>query len=180
MAGRAILCSSALLATLVVAEPADTGTEPSAGGADVAVKAVRFSDGPPAYSFLVQNTGTKPIKSVCVGSGEGAFIEASLEAVPTSIGSPKGWKGMVVFAHDTQPVETPLRSGIAYLWIADDANGWIPPGQSLSGFSLQFAVSRKDDQPVVERRPTPPDLSRAPFVVRPSAARPITGNVELD
>ena len=177
---RCILtCSFVVLAALVTGEPTHP-VESLENGPQVAVKALRFSQEPPSYAFKVTNNGTKPIRSVSLGSGGDTFLDASLEAVPTSIGSPNGWKGMHVFTPGLRRSGARSHSTISYVWIADDPNGWIQPGESLSGFSVQFAVTPDHIALDQELRPMPPDLTRVPFAVRPFAARAIVGTVELE
>lgn len=193
---HAVLFSIAVFAMLAAAKPSDpamssdpatspnSATECPKNGSEVVVKALRFSEGPPSYSFMVTNNGTRPIHSVSLGAGSDIvgdmYIKAELEAVPTSVGSPSGWKGMHVFAQDPRLPKAHSNSLITYLWTAEDPEAWIQPDRSLSGFSVQLPAPKKD-QSKEERRRVHPDLTAVPFRVRPYAARcPVIGTVELD
>ncbi len=177
---HAIPCSFAVLAMLAAAEPSEPAPECPKDGSGIVVKAVQFSEGPPSYTFMVTNNGTKPIYLVSLGGGEDTFIEVSFEAVPTNVGSPGGWNGMHVFGQDPRRPEAHSPSLISYLWQAEDPKARIQPGQSLSGFSLQLPAPRKDP-PDNKRRPVYPDLTDVSFQVYAYGARcPAIGIVELD
>ena len=172
---HAIPCSFAVLAMLAATEPSNPATERPKGSTEVVVKAVRFSEGPPSYSFMVMNHGTRPINMVSLGMGEDTFIEAEFEAVPTSTGSPSGWNGRHIFVQDPRRPRAHSPSLIKYLWTAELPNAYIQPGQSLSGFSLQFPAPRN------EQRPAHPDLTDVPFEVSAYGGRShFIGTVELD
>ena len=165
---------------LAAAEPSEPAPECPKDGSGVVVKAVQFSEGPPSYTFMVTNNGTKPIYLVSLGGGEDTFIEVSFEAVPTNVGSPGGWNGMHVFGQDPRRPEAHSPSLISYLWNTEDPKARIQPGQSLSGFFLQLPAPRKDP-PGNKRRPVYPDLSDVSFQVYAYGARcPAIGIVELD
>ena len=141
---------------------------------DVAVKVARFSGYPPAYVFMVTNNGTNPISTLDVGSTFGStqgdfgwdkLIEVSEESVPMSMGSPGGWNGQPVPGQDPRLPQAHSFSLTSYLWVSDDPESWIQPGQSLSGFSVQLPGSgnEMDDG---GRHPNYPDLTDVPFVIR--------------
>ena len=88
MRRNAAPCSFAALALLAAAEPphpqANCPTQPSS---EVAVKALRFSDGR-SYSFMVTNNGTRPIMNISVGwQGHGD----TLSRTPTTP-DPRAWE----------------------------------------------------------------------------------------
>ena len=191
----AVPCSFAVVGILGAAEPSDPATPVAAtspnsvaecpqDGAEVVVRALRFRDGPPSYSFMVTNRSTRPVDSVSLGAGgdmvADRYIEAGFESVPTSVGSPNGWKGMHVFAQDPRLPEAHSHSLITYLWTAEDPLVRIQPGESLSGFSVQLPAPEKTrgDQ---GRRPMHPELTAVPFRIRLYMSRcPVLGIVELD
>ena len=185
----------ALLGTLGAAEPsrpvpsgAATSPSPVAecpqDGALVVVKALRFRGEPPAFSFMVTNRGTNPIDSISLGAGgdmvADTYIEAGYESIPASVGSPRGWRGMHVFAQDPRLPEAHSHSLVAYLWQAEDPLVRIQPGESLAGFSVQLPATKRrpSGKP---RHPPHPDLTAVPFRARFYAARcPAIGTVEPD
>lgn len=179
MTRHAVPCSFALLAMLAAAAPSEPAPECPKGGSEVVVKAVRFSEGPPSYSFMVTNNATRPIHSFSLGWGDDTFIEASFESVPTSIGSPRGWEGMHVFGQDPREPEAHSPSLVSYLWHPEDPESRIQPGQSLSGFSVQLPAPRTNHPP--GRPPPYPDLTDVPFTADLVGARcPVKGTVESD
>ena len=182
----------ALLAILGAAEPSKpvpsgTATPHQARdceqGAGVVIKTIRFRGKPPAYSFMVTNNGTSPIFIVSLGAGgdivADTYIEAGYESIPTNVGSPRGWKGMHVFAQDPRFPEAHSHSLVAYLWTAEDPLVRIQPGESLAGFSVQLPATKRgpSGRP---RHPPHPDLTNVLFVVERDRARCVVGTVELD
>lgn len=137
----------------------------------VVVRALRFSEEPASYSFMVTNNGTKPISSIVLGMGHSPVVKASFDTVPTSVASPRGWTGQHVFAH-----ESPW---ITYRWRTEDPKAWIQPRQSLSGFSVQLAIPRGDllDE---DADPVDVDLMEIPFSVGQYDGRSVVGIVEAD
>ena len=98
MRRNAAPCSFAALALLAAAEPpAPAEDECLKAGADIVVKALRFSDGR-SHSFMVTNNATSPIFLISIG--DGAFIEDSYHTQPASVGSPSGWKYTYVLGQD--------------------------------------------------------------------------------
>ena len=182
MPGQSIGCVFVALAVLGASEPPDPVEEECPKGeGDVVVKALRFSEGPPAYSFMVTNNGARPIGILTLGTLDDTFIEAQFETLPTSVGSPDGWEGMHVFAQDPRLPDAHSHSLIAYLWTTEDTKARIQPGQSLSGFSVQFPMPKMDLPGEGRRHPVHPDLTNVPFLVDPYGARcPIVGAVEPD
>ena len=204
-------CSFAALAMLATAEtpepakeaPANPGEMPECPKADsdeVAVAALRFSDGR-SYSFRVTNNGTRPIVNVAIGWGGDTFIEGSFNNRPTSIGSPSGWKGMHTAAQDPRLPGSHSHPLILYQWFAENPDARIQPGRSLSGFSVQLptpeeavlayldqrerlgvpAERQPKGRPLEERLRPQPDLTKVHFEVRTYLARcPAFGTVELD
>ena len=170
----------AVFAMLGAAAPPDPEEEECPQG-NIVVKALRFSEGPPAYSFMVTNNGARPIGILTLGTLDDTFIAAQFETVPTSVGSPDGWEGMHVFAQDPRLPDAHSHSLIAYLWTTEEPNARIQPGQSLSGFSVQFPVPKKDPSGKERGRPARPDMANIPFLVDPYGVRcPIVGAVEPD
>lgn len=185
MTRPAIACIVAGLAAFGVGAPSsDTPVEDECpkGGGEVVVKALRFSEGPPAYSFMVTNNGARPIWNLSLGTLEDTFIEAQFETVPTNVGSPGKWEGTHVFAQDPRMPEAHSHSLIAYYWTAaEHPDAWIRPGKSLAGFSVQFPMPKRHPPGDERRRPAHPDLTNTPFLVDPYGARcPIVGVVEPD
>ena len=189
----AIACVLALLGIPGAGEPSKAAQSGAAtphqareceqDDAGVLIKAIRFRGKPPAYSFMVTNNGTSPIFIVSLGAGgdivADTYIEAGYESIPTNVGSPRGWKGMHVFAQDPRLPEAHSHSLVAYLWTAEDPLVRIPPGQSLAGFSVQLPATKRgpSGRP---RHPPHPDLTNVPFVVDRNRARCVVGTVELD
>ena len=182
MPRQAITCVFGALALLGASEPPDPVEEECPKGeGDVVVKALRFSEGPPAYSFMVTNNGARPIWNLTLGTLDDTFIAAQFETIPTSVGSPGGWEGMHVFAQDPRLPGAHSHSLIAYYWTAaDHPEAWIKPGRSLSGFSVQLpTVEEIPGKP--RRRPAYPELTDVPFRARGYGGRcPIIGTVEPD
>lgn len=179
MPRRPILCLPALVAVMGAAAPPEPLAECPKNGSEVVVKALRFSEGPPSYSFMVTNNGAKPLVTLKLGRGEDTFVEVAFESIPASIGSPTGWQGTHVLGQDPRYPEAHSPSLVSYLWTAEDPTAWIRPGQSLSGFSVQFPPPK--ESPEGRSSPAHPDLSATPFTARPYGARcPVVGTVEFD
>ncbi|MYE22815.1 MAG: hypothetical protein F4Y01_02545 [Gammaproteobacteria bacterium] len=120
------------------------------------VKAMRFPEGPPAFSFMVTNHGTLPIRMISIGSnGDRSVLAIAPETEPTSLGSPKGWKGTRTFGY-----ETPF---LKYFWEAEDPNARIQPGESLTGFSVQLPEPQREDPRDTRGQPVLTDLTAVPF-----------------
>ena len=195
MSRRAARLSFAALALLAAAErPALAECERA--GDEIVVKALRFSDGR-SYSFRVINNGTSPIYNLTIGRG--AFIEASYDVEPASVGSPSGWKYTYVLGQDPRLPGSHSHTLTSYLWAAlKSPEAWIQPGRSLSGFSIQLPTPREaslafwksigtPEQPTeqslarMEARLAPqPDLTKLPFDVLRSGGRCVVGTIELD
>ena len=172
MLRRVVRCAFAVLATVAGWELLVSAGEHSAADAEVVVKALRFSGDPPAYSFRVVNNGTKPITAFSLGTDDSWVLEATFDTVPTSIGSPRGWKGRHMFAYE--------RPWLKYRWEpVDRGEVWIAPGQALSGFSVQLPRPRGDHRDEAGR-PAPVDLADIPFTVMLDAGRFVRGVVQLD
>ena len=140
MSRRAALLSLAALA-LLAADERPALAECQKAGAEVVVKALRFSDGR-SYSFMVTNNGTSPIFAISIG--DGAFIEDSYNVQPVSVGSPSGWEYTYVLGQDPRLPGSHSHTLTSYLWAAlEDPEAWIQPGRSLSGFSIQLPTSRE-------------------------------------
>ena len=183
MARQAVTSVFAALAVLGAAAPLDPPEKEECpqGGSEVVVRALRFSEGPPSYSFMVTNNGTRPIGILKLGRGEDTFIDAQFETVPTSVGSPSGWEGMHVFGQDPRLPEAHSHSLVAYLWNTEDPEARIQPGDSLAGFSVQFPAPKRNPSGETRELSALPDLTDAPFRVWPYGARcPIVGVVEPD
>lgn len=183
MSRQAVTCVFAALAVLGAAAPQDLPEKEECpqGGSDVVVSALRFSEGPPSYSFMVTNNGTRPIGILKLGRGEGTFIEAQFETVPTSVGSPRGWEGMHVFGQDPRLPEAHSHSLVSYLWNTEDPEARIQPGHSLTGFSVQFPAPKRNSPGETRTLSALPDLTNVPFRVWPYGARcPVVGVVEPD
>ena len=208
----AVSCSFATLAMLAAAEPpapakeapADPREMPECSKADsdeVVVEALRFSDGR-SYSFRVTNNGTSPIRHVALGwvRHRGPFIEGSFATMPTSMGSPDGWKSMHTAAQDPRLPGSHSHPLINYQWFVEDPDARIQPGRSLSGFSVQLptpheavlayldhweslgmpAERQPKGRPLEERLRPQPDLTKVPFRASSERRCPAFGTVELD
>lgn len=179
MSRHPTLCLFALMAVLGATAPSEPLAECPKSGSEVVVKALRFSEGPPAYSFMVTNNGARPLVALKLGRGEDTFAEVAFESIPASMGSPTGWQGTHVLGQDPRHPEAHSTSLISYLWTAEDSAAWIRQGQSLSGFSVQFPPPK--ESPDGRPRPAHPDLAATPFTARPYGARcPTVGMVRFD
>ena len=201
MSRRAAPVSFAALALLAAAEPPAPAEDcPNQAGAEVVVKALRFSDGR-SHSFMVTNNGTSPIFAISIG--DGAFIENSYNVQPVSVGSPSGWEYTYVLGQDPRLPGSHSHTLTSYLWSAlEDPEAWIQPGRSLSGFSVQLptpheavlayfafweSVGMPEERPTEQswarmeaRLPPQPDLTKLPFEVLRSGERCVVGTIELD
>ena len=189
MRGSTVFCSLALIALIgmqtlaAVAEAAKQECPQDASG--VVIRAIRFSEDPPAYTFMVTNNTSRPLTSLSIGMGVGLFgqdqfIEASEQNQPTSVGAPSDWEGWHVLAKDPRLPNSESRTLIKYRWFSnDDPKSWIQPGQSLSGFSVQFPGLKTPSED--GKQPAPFDLSNVPFRASLFSARcPQIGMVEPD
>ncbi len=193
-------CSFAALALLAAAEPpAPAEDECLKAGAEIVVKALRFSDGR-SHSFMVTNNATSPIFLISIG--DGAFIENSYSTQPASVGSPSGWKYTYVLGQDPRRPGSHSHTLTSYLWSAlEEPEAWIQPGRSLSGFSVQLPTPREavlayvdfwesigmpvqPTEPSLEemeaRVPPQPDLTKMPFTMLRRGERCVVGTIEPD
>lgn len=128
---------------------------------DVAVRVYRFSEGPPAYTFMVINNTNAPILIFSMGGPP--VLPINEDNIPSSVGSPAGWEGNYFF-EENHPAEY-----MQFFWEAKNPEMRIPSGASLSGFSIQlrFPVSTEERRLFDPRgRPvTQIDLRDIPFRV---------------
>ena len=87
------------------------------------------------------------------------MVATAQETVPTSVGSPRGWKGRHTFGY-----ETPF---LKYFWEAEDPEARIQPGQTLTGFTVQLPKPRREDPKDLWGNPVVTDLTAVPFSVVP-------------
>lgn len=205
------VCTLATQATLAAAEPAGLDEEPTDSmascpglGTQVVVRAHRFGDGR-SYAFVVTNDAASPIVGFSVGLGSvnragDTFIETSFATKPVSVGAPSGWTGMHVATPDPRRPGSHAPTLTRYLWSPEDLDTRIPPGRSLSGFSVQlptpqesvlayqhfweshgFPAELPKDPPLEERLPAQPDLTTVQFGAFLSGkACVVVGDVQLD
>ena len=168
--------SSLLLALLATLNPHALAAACVEDSAEVVVRVYRFSEGPPAYAFMVINNAGAPIRNL--GIGRSPFLLITGENIPTSVGSPTGWDGNYLFS-DNHPSEY-----MQYFWEAKDSERRIPPGASLSGFSVQLPYPISTEQrPLIDPRGRPviqADLRDIPFHVRLSSGICHTGFMSMD
>ena len=180
MRGRITRCSLLAAAALATAGSSEPTIDCPQDSSKVVVKAVRFSDSPPAYSFRVTNNGTRSVGIVVLGEDAERRLRIAPETVPTSIGSPTGWEGIHVFGQDPRRQKVHSPTLITYLWTAKKPEARIQPGQSLSGFSVQLPPGSENTKSA-DGSGAGFDISNLPFLVHPYGARcPVIGTVELD
>ena len=174
--------SLSVLLALFAAQPAFSEIQCVEDSAAVVVTVHRFSQGPPAYSFVVENNAKFPIKSLRVGWGQdsGPVVRANVSNVPASIGSPKGWLG----AHVLKQADEKTGRFMYYSWTLDysDGRARILPGESLAGFSIQLPTRSESAAPVdyEGRRVVQNDLTKVPFRVYSAYRTCHTGMVRVD
>ena len=170
--------SSLLLALLTVLNPHALAAACVEDSAEVVVRVYRFSEGPPAYAFMVINNASAPILTFSIGWGTEPSLPINADNIPTSVGSPTGWEGNYFFS-DNHPSEY-----MQYLWEAKDSERRIPPGASLSGFSVQLSYPISTEQrrlfdprgrPVIQA-----DLRDVPFEVLLTGGICHTGFMSVD
>ena len=132
--------SSLLLALLTALNPHAVAAACVEDSAEVVVRVYRFSEGPPAYAFMVINNASAPILTFSIGWGTERSLPINAENIPTSVGSPTDWEGNYFFSDD-HPSEY-----MQYLWQNRDSERTIPPGASLSGFSVQLPYPISTEQ----------------------------------
>ena len=167
--------SSLLLAMLTVLNPHAVAAACVEDSAEVVVRVYRFSEGPPAYAFMVINNADTPILILSIGGRP--FLPINADNIPTSVGSPTGWEGNYFFSDD-HPSEY-----MQYFWEAKDSERRILPGASLSGFSAQLPYPTSTEQrrlfgprgPVIQA-----DLRDIPFQVRLTGGICHTGFMSVD
>ena len=168
--------SSLLLALLTALNPHAVAAACVEDSAEVVVRVYRFSEGPPAYAFMVINNADTPIRTLSIGRTP--FLPITGENIPTSVGSPTGWEGNYFFS-DNHPSEY-----MQYLWQNRDSERTIPPGASLSGFSVQLSYPISTEQrrlfdprgrPVIQA-----DLRDVPFEVLLTGGICHTGFMSVD
>ncbi len=168
--------SSLLLALLAALNPHALATACVEDSAEVVVRVYRFSEGPPAYAFMVINNADTPIRSLSIGRTP--FLPITGDNIPTSVGSPTGWEGNYFFSDNHPSVY------MQYLWEAKDSERRIPPGASLSGFSVQLPYPTSTEQrPFVDHEGRPvsqADLRDVPFEVLLTGGICHTGFMSVD
>ncbi len=180
MLGGIARCSLLVAGALATAGNSEPTTDCPEDSSEVVVKAVRFTDGPPSYSFRVTNNGTRSLGIVVLGEGAERRLPIAPETVPTSIGSPAGWEGIHVFGQDPRRPKVHSPTLITYLWTAKKPEARVQPGQSLSGFSVQLPPESENTKSA-DGSGAGFDIASLPFSVHPYGARcPVTGTVELD
>ena len=114
---------------------------------EVVVEHRRFAEGPPAYVFRVTNRSTASVYVLVLGEGEGPSpsLPASTSNVPTSIGTPDGWKGRHVIDKEAERMQ--------YVWTAEDVLARIRPTTSLSGFTVQLPLPKKKERGELDKIP---------------------------
>lgn len=143
----------AALATSVGADQAPEPSSPSKVGgcppepADVVVEVLRFDAGVLSYAFRVTNNDEGAIHSLAIGEDVGQLppLIVPPDTVPTSIRAPSGWRGVHVFGQDWRKPGRHWTPAVSYVWIAEDEEARIQPGESLSGFSLLLPAPTRPD-----------------------------------
>ena len=143
---------------------------------EVQIRVYRFREGPPAYAMMIINKTDAPIRSFSIGGQP--LLPINDDNIPTTVGSPTGWEGNYLF-EDNHPVEY-----MQYLWQIRDSERTIPPGASLSGFSIQLPYPTSSEQrrffdqrgrPIIQI-----DLRDTPFFVRLDDGTCRTGFTSVD